>query len=126
MRMNVVTLEKIYFCTMSLLMFHQIDAAYWKEWEMFHLPGGVQGYLLFNIIVIPIVLVGYKKLITRSPDAKVYSYICGFLGILTFVIHTAFAVIGAQQFNLPLSISIIVLCLISGIWQVALTRREAK
>ncbi len=121
-----MTLEKVYFYTMSVLIFHQIDAAYWKEWEMFYLPGGLQGYLLFNIIAIPVVLVGYKKVVTRSADAKIYSYICGSLGILTFIIHATFAIFGAEQFNLPLSIFIIVLCLISGVWQVILTKRESK
>ena len=29
-------------------MFHQVDAAYWREWSMFYLPGGIQGYLLLK------------------------------------------------------------------------------
>lgn len=119
-----MTLEKLYFGTMSLLIFHQIDAAYWKEWEMFYLPGGIQGYLLFNIIVIPLVLIGYKKLLTKSPSANIYSYLCGALGILTFLIHSGLALFGAEQFDLPLSMLIIVLCLISGSWQVLITYRQ--
>jgi hypothetical protein len=50
---------------MCLLIVHQIDAAYWQEWTMFNLHGGIQVYLLFNIIVIPIVLLGYKSVIIK-------------------------------------------------------------
>ena len=114
-------MERAYLTTMSLLIFHQIDAAYWKEWEMFHLPGGVQGYLVFNIIAIPILLNGYRHLIRQSERAKIYSYICGTLGVITFLLHAAFAAFGASQFDLPLSILIIVLCFLSGAWQLILT-----
>ena len=37
-------MERSYFVTMLALILHQIDAAYWQEWEMFFLPGGVQGF----------------------------------------------------------------------------------
>ncbi|MDH3976296.1 MAG: hypothetical protein OEV42_18680 [Deltaproteobacteria bacterium] len=118
-------MEKAYLITMSLLIFHQIDAAYWKEWEMFHLPGGVQGYLVFNIIAIPVLLNGYKHAINKTESAKIYSYLCGSLGLLTFLIHAAFTAFGARQFDLPLSILIIVLCFLSGAWQLILIRRSA-
>ncbi len=65
-------MERAYFTTMCLLIFHQIDAAYWQEWEMFNLPGGIQGYLIFNIIAIPLILIGYKHLIQGSNKSKLY------------------------------------------------------
>ena len=114
-------MERAYLTTMSLLIFHQIDAAYWKEWEMFHLPGGVQGYLVFNIIAIPVLLNGYRHLTRQSERAKIYSCLCGSLGVITFLIHAAFVAFGASQFDLPLSILIIVLCFLSGACQLILT-----
>ncbi len=116
-------LEHSYLITMSLLILHQIDAAYWKEWQMFYIPGGIQVFLLFNIFIIPIVLIGYKQLVTQSNTAHFYSYLCASLAILTFLIHCGFALLGTSQFHLPLSIAIIIFCLIFGIWQVVLTRR---
>jgi len=118
-----MTLERSYLLTLSLLIFHQIDAAYWKEWEMFYLPGGIQVFLVFNIVVIPILLVGYKNLVVRTTAARIYSYLCGGLGILTFLVHLVFLYLEAQQFHLPLSIIIIALCLAFGIWQIVLTRK---
>ena len=83
-------LQNSYLMTLSFLIFHQIDAAYWHEWDMFYLPGGIQGYLLFNILAVPVLLVGYKKVVEVSPAAIKYAYFCASLGGLTFVIHALF------------------------------------
>ena len=98
-------MERSYLITMCLLIIHQIDAAYWKEWEMFYLPGGVQAYLLFNIIVIPILLLGYRSIIKANQTAIKSSYLCAGLGIATFTIHAAFLAFGYEQFKLPLSLN---------------------
>ncbi|MCJ8314816.1 MAG: hypothetical protein HRU38_21785 [Saccharospirillaceae bacterium] len=116
-------MERSYLITMCLLIIHQIDAAYWKEWEMFYLPGGIQLYLLFNIIVIPILLLGYRSIIKVNQTAIKYSYLCAGLGITTFTIHAVFFVFGFEQFKLPLSLFIMGLCLISSAWQIIETRK---
>lgn len=110
-------MERSYFATMSLLILHQIDAAFWREWEMFYLPGGVQGYLVFNALIIPFVLLGYKHLVQSSDKAIIFATACASLGLLTFLIHSGFALAGFKQFHLPLSPAIILLCLASSIWQ---------
>jgi hypothetical protein len=110
---------------MSVLILHQIDAAYWKEWEMFYLPGGIQGFLLFNILVIPVVLVGYGEVIKRSSNAKIFSYVCGLLGVITFLIHASFTLYDVDGFNLPFSILLIILCLVFGTLQVIKTKQIA-
>ena len=109
-----------------MLILHQIDAAYWKEWEMFYLPGGVQGFLLFNVLAIPIVLIGYRQVVVRAENAKIYAYLCGSLGIVTFVIHSIFALLGAQQFHLPLSMLVIFLFLVFGVLLVVITYKTGS
>lgn len=32
----------------ALLVTHEIDAAYWKEWELFGLPGTEGGFLVLH------------------------------------------------------------------------------
>ena len=118
-----MVLERIYFSTMILLILHQIDAAYWQEWNLFNLPGGVQGYLLFNFAIIPVVIYGYKQVVTQSNSAGVYSYFCGSLGVATFLIHACLAAFGAKGFNVPLSVITIVLCFVSGLYQILKTRK---
>jgi len=112
--------------TMILLIIHQIDAAYWQEWEMFLIPGGIQGFLVFNIVIIPIVLFGYKSVIVNDNRACKYSYFCAALGIFTFIAHLFFILLNYSQFTLPLSILIIVLCLISGVYQIKQTLTFSK
>ncbi|WP_431688595.1 DUF6713 family protein [Hahella sp. NBU794] len=115
-------MERSYLTTLCLLIFHQIDAAYWKEWEMFQLPGGVQGYLIFNMLALPILLYGYRQVLLKKRNAPLFSYACAGLGMLTFLIHAGFFLTGYAQFKLPLSIVLITGCLVSGLWQFFQTR----
>lgn len=116
-------MEKSYFSTLLLLVLHQIDAAYWHEWDMFHLPGGIQGYLLFNLIAMPVVLLGYRHVLLGTASAVLFAGICAALGALTFVIHAGFALAGFEQFHLPFSVAIIGLCLLSALWLLYEIRR---
>ncbi|UQV46726.1 hypothetical protein KIV45_07360 [Janthinobacterium lividum] len=108
---------------MLSLILHQIDAAYWKEWEMFHLPGGVQGFLVFNLAAIALVLAGYRHVLLDTKQAPRYAAVCATLGVGTFLIHAGFALAGLAQFHLPLSIAIIVLCLACAVWLLSDLRR---
>lgn len=119
-------MERSYFLTMCLLILHQIDAAFWREWEMFYLPGGIQGYLVFNGLIIPVVLLGYKHVVQSSDKAVVFATACASLGVLTFLIHSGFALAGFEQFHLPLSMAIVLLCLLTSLWQFTETRRFSR
>src|SRR5450830_69076 len=116
-------MTRSYFCTMLCLILHQIDAAYWQEWDMFYLPGGVQGFLAFNLAAIALVLVGYRHVLLSTPRAVLYACVCAALGVGTFLIHAGFALAGLAQFHLPLSVAIIVLCLASAVWLLCDVRR---
>ncbi|PLY42813.1 hypothetical protein CSZ94_09370 [Janthinobacterium sp. ROICE36] len=112
-----------YFWTMLLLILHQVDAAYWREWEMFHVPGGIQGFLVFNLAAIVLVLVGYRHVLLGTTHARRYAAVCAALGVGTCLIHAGFALAGLEQFHLPLSMAIIVLCLASAVWLLCDVRR---
>jgi hypothetical protein len=115
-------MERSYFLTTLFLVLHQIDAAFWREWEMLYVPGGIQGFLLFNAVAVPFLLIGYRHVLLGTSSAFLYAKICAVLGVLTFVIHTGFAIAGSHLFHLPLSITVIVLCLISSTWLLVKTR----
>ena len=110
-------MQRSYLSTLCLLVLHQIDAAYWREWEMFRLPGGIQGYLLFNLVAIPALLLGYAEVVLGGTKAVLFASACAALGILTFLIHAGFALAGFDQFHLPFSIVLIALCPLSALWQ---------
>lgn len=120
------TMARSYFWTMLCLILHQIDAAYWREWEMFYLPGGVQGFLVFNLAAIAVVLAGYRQVLLALPRARLYASICATLGVATFVIHAGFALAGLGQFHLPLSMAVIALCLCCALWLLNDLRSESR
>ena len=52
------TLFWIYLINAVLLINHEIDSAYWKEWELFRLPGGITGFLVIHFPLLFLVLHG--------------------------------------------------------------------
>lgn len=82
-------MERWYLATLLALILHQIDAAFWQEWTMFHVPGGIQGFLLFNLFAVGAVLWGYRHALLGTSTARGYALVCGALGIGTALIHLA-------------------------------------
>lgn len=111
---------------MCLLITHQIDAAFWREWEIFYLPGGIQFYLAFNSLIIPVILFDYKQVVQSNANAIISAKLCASLGVLSFAIHSGFALAGFEQFHLPLSMTIILLCLPASFWQFTEIRKVIK
>jgi len=116
-------MARSYFWTMLSLILHQVDAAYWREWEMFHVPGGIQGFLVFNLAAVAVVLVGYRHVLLETRLAPRYAAVCAALGAGTFLIHAGFALAGLEQFHLPLSMAILGLCLACAAWLLRDVRR---
>ncbi|KRG61827.1 membrane protein [Stenotrophomonas humi] len=107
-------MDRWYTATLLSLIIHQIDAAYWHEWDMFRVPGGIQGFLVFNAVAVGLLLYGYRQVVLGTRHASRYALLCGGIGVLTALLHAGFAATGHQQFNLPLSIATIAACLASG------------
>ena len=119
-------LDRIYILTLSLLVTHQIDAAYWKEWELFLVPGEIQFFDIFNLAVIPVLLVGFKSVVLMKKSGYYYSYFLSSLGLLTFLIHSGFYWNGYRQFTLPVSLAVIILCAVSAVIQLIVTIRQRE
>ena len=51
-------LFQLYLTNSVLLINHEIDSAYWKEWELFRLPGGIAGFLLIHFPLLFLILYG--------------------------------------------------------------------
>jgi hypothetical protein len=48
----------LYLVNSVLLINHEIDSAYWKEWRLFKLPGGSTGFLLLHFPLLFLILLG--------------------------------------------------------------------
>lgn len=47
-----------YLANSVLLINHEIDSVYWREWELFKLPGGPTGFLLLHFPLLFLILFG--------------------------------------------------------------------
>jgi len=111
----------LYLTNAVLLINHEIDSAYWKEWEIFKLPGGITGFLLLHFPLLFIVLYGLVLIVRDSFWGFIYSLIISFGGIFAFIIHTYFLKQGRKEFDKPLSKLILVLTLLVSIVQMIVT-----
>ena len=93
----------LYLTNAILLITHEIDSAFWKEWELFKLPGGIGGFLIMHIPLLFVILYGLVLVSQQSFLGLVVSLILCAGGIFAFCIHTAFIRRGRHEFNTPIS-----------------------
>jgi len=111
----------LYLINTVLLILHEMDSAYWKEWELFRLPGGITGFLLIHF---PLFLAGLYGLVLVSQGASAglaLSLIVGGAGVFAFFIHHYFLRKGRPEFNTAPSKWILGLLLIVSAAQIAAT-----
>lgn len=117
---------KIYLINLALLITHEIDSAFWHEWELFHLPGGIQLFLLINLALIFLFLIGAEPVINKEKSGKTFSYLLAIIGILAFFIHLFFILNGNAKFLLPVSILILLLIFLTSVVQLILLNLKFK
>jgi len=111
----------LYLTNAVLLINHEIDSAYWKEWELFRLPGGIAGFLLLHFPLLFIVLYGLVLIERQIFLGLIFSFILCFGGIFAFIIHTYFLRKGREEFNKLISKIILILTLLVSIVQLIVT-----
>jgi hypothetical protein len=111
----------LYFLNAIFLLNHEIDSAYWKEWELFKLPGGINGFLLLHFPLLFIVLYGLILVAMGSFWGLILSLILCLGGIFAFTIHFYFLRRGRREFDNPLSKIILVSTLVISMAQLVVT-----
>lgn len=110
-----------YFVNAILLIVHEIDSAYWKEWELFKIPGGITGFLIIHFPLIGAILFGLVSITQWYIVGLVFSFILCAGGLFAFTIHTYFLRKGKEEFNSPISIGILIAILVVSVTQLTLT-----
>ena len=100
-------LRWLYLLNACVLITHEIDSAYWHEWELFRLPGGIQAFLFINGLLVALVLYGYQAVIRGSRGAITYSWVLAAAGLFAAIIHTVWLVGGDRAFRLPVSLALL-------------------
>ncbi|MBT3223213.1 MAG: hypothetical protein HN348_29415 [Proteobacteria bacterium] len=116
-------LSWIYVINTTLLVCHEIDSAYWKEWELFYLPGGVQFFVFLPLPILVLFLWGLLLLDRGERRGLAFSLILGLVATGAPVIHGGFLALGNTQFLLPLSLALLGVMGVTGIVQLVMTIR---
>jgi hypothetical protein len=107
-------LEIFYILNATLLILHEIESGYEKEWEILNLPGGLTGFLLLHIPMMFMFFYGLYCIIQYPETKFAISIVTGCAGLIPFFVHKVF-VNRKDHFNKPISNIIIFGNVISGI-----------
>lgn len=118
--MKLLTL--IYIVNTSLLLLHEIESAYEKEWEILNLPGNISGFLMLHIPILLILLFGLIEIEKQSMFGFIIGLIIGIAGLIPFIIHKII-VKRKENFNKPISNIIIYSNVMTGVGTIILCVR---
>lgn len=107
----------LYLLNFALLFTHEIDSAYWKEWELFGIPGGIQMFLVLNFLLLLVALIGFRQVLLGERYGNLFSPFLAASGAFAFSIHSYFILNGHREFTLPASLVLLVLILLVSLVQ---------
>ncbi len=112
----------IYLINAVFLTIHEIESAYWQEWKLFHLKGGLTGFLVFHFPVLFLFLYGLILVYLQTFEGYIISLLLSLAGLFAFSIHTYFIKVkNREEFTLPISKAILISTLILSLVQAAIT-----
>lgn len=118
----------LYITNAVLLILHEMDSAYWKEWNLFKRTSDpatdtrdLGGFLIFHIPLLFLAMWGLIRLHEGAKAGLVISLVFAAAGLFAFVFHMIFLRKGRPEFRAPVSIAILWATLIVSVAQVALT-----
>ena len=109
--------DKLYLANAAVLLVHQMDAAFWHEWTLFHLPGALAGYLLLNLPICAIVLYGYGTVVARRPTAVRFSWLLTASGLFAVAFHSWYLAGGDPAFRTTISLALLAATLLLSVLQ---------
>ena len=111
----------IYLVNALLLINHEIDSAYWQEWNLFRLPGGITLFLVLHFPMLFFVLYGLILVSRNAYSGLIISLLLSFAGLFAFVIHMVFLKKGHKEFRQPISLFILFATLTASMIQAIVT-----
>jgi len=118
--MKIITI--FYILNAALLILHEIESGFEKEWEILKLPGKITGFILLHIPVILILFYGLLEIDRQTKTGLIIGIITGIGGIIPFLVHKIF-VNRKEHFNLLISNILIYLNILTGAATIILSGR---
>ena len=116
--MNALIL--FYILNATLLLLHEIESAYEKEWEILKLPKKITGFLLMHIPIILFLFWGLIEIYKHSSTVMIVGIITGIGGFIPFVVHKLL-VKKDKCFNRTISNVVMILNMITGMGTIILS-----
>lgn len=123
---NHSRLRWLFLANATVLLTHQIDAAYWHEWELFFIPGGNQVNLLLNLPIIALVMYSHSRVNSNIHTGLAFYKLLAALGFLTVGIHAYFFLRGSESFMQPMSVALLLATFALSVWQLLALRGAEK
>ncbi len=111
----------VYIVNAVFLINHEVDSAYWKEWNLIGLPGGITLFLLIHFPLFFLIIYGAVLIDRGAPSGLIYSLVVGLVGIIAFSLHTYLIKKGRDEFKTPMSQFILKSTLIISVAQLGMT-----
>ena len=118
--MQIITV--FYILNATLLLLHEIESAYEREWEILKLPGRITTFVLLHIPIILLLFYGALEIDKLSVIGLSIGAAMGISGVIPFLVHKVL-VKRADHFNLWISNGVIYLNVLVGIGLVILSLR---
>jgi len=99
--------DGLYLANATVLITHQIDAAFWHEWELFGLPGGAPLFVLTNLPMMFAILWGAQALALGRIGGIVMSWALVGSGAVAIGLHGWFLLRGHDAFRAPVSLGLL-------------------
>ena len=115
---------RLYVLQLALLATHQVDAAYWHEWDVFGVPGGITFFLGFNLTATILLGHGLVLVASESRHFRLAVWACAVTGIVTFALHAFFLTRDPVAFWAPASLSILGAILLTALAQLSWLARD--
>ena len=112
-------LSWLYLLNASVLITHEIDSAYWEEWTLFGIPGGIQLFLVLNFPIVVLVLYGQQALVRGKLAGIALSWVLVAGGLSAAGIHSYFIFSGDLSFRQPASVFLLVATFVLSLLQAA-------
>lgn len=116
--MNIILI--FYILNSTLLLLHEIESGYEKEWKILKLPFRITGFLILHIPIIILMFYGLLELYKQTQIGLILGVITGIGGIVPFFIHKIFFH-REGHFDSPISSVLIYTNILTGVGTIILS-----
>jgi hypothetical protein len=103
-----------YVATAVLLAAHEVDAGFWREWDLFGLPGGAGLFVLLHLGIFFLLFWGYGQVLVGGRNAVWMSLVLSLGALGAGAVHGAFLWLGRPEFRDPVSIGVLAALALGG------------